>query len=330
MLRMGILGLGKIAHKMARTVAQMKQVRIAAVGSRSYEKAREFAALYGIEKTYGSYEGLASDGDLDLIYIATPHSEHYYHMKLCLKYNKNILCEKAFTLNVEQAREVFAEAEKKGLLLTEAIWTRYMPSRAMISQVIESGLIGKPASLSANLGYVLTQVERVMNPRLGGGALLDVGVYVINFALMVFGEDYDTIISKARFNSEGADISNSITITWEDGRMAVLHSSALAQTDRKGFVYGDRGYLEVININNCEEIRVYNLERQMIKKIKVPEQITGYEYEVEACRTAILNHWTECPQMPHRSTLEVLEIMDEIRRQWQYYYPCELRGEYVG
>ena len=144
MLRIGILGLGRIAHMMARTVAGMKEARICAVGSRTYEKAREFAGQYGIPKVYGSYEGLVSDGELDLIYIATPHSEHYNHIKLCFQYNKNILCEKAFTLNAEQAREVFRTAEEKGLLLTEAIWTRYMPSRELINEVLKSGIIGTP------------------------------------------------------------------------------------------------------------------------------------------------------------------------------------------
>ena len=330
MLRMGILGLGKIVHKMARTVVQMDQIQLAAVGSRSYEKARKFAEEYGVKKAYGSYEGLVSDGDLDLIYIATPHSEHYQHIKLCLKYNKNILCEKAFTLNAHQAKEVLEEAEKKGVLLTEAIWTRYMPSRFLLNQVIESGIIGTPVSLTANLGYVLTEVERVMQPTLGGGALLDVGIYTINFALMVFGENYDTIISKAQFNQAGADVSNSVTITWEDGSIAVLHSSALSQTDRRGMIYGDKGYLEVVNINNCEEIKIYNLQRQLIKTVQIPQQITGYEYEVMACIEAILNKQTECPQMTHQSTLEVLEIMDEIRRQWRYYYPCETPAECVG
>ena len=323
MLIIWILGLGRIAHMMARTVAGMKEARICAVGSRTYEKAREFAGQYGIPKVYGSYEGLVSDGELDLIYIATPHSEHYNHIKLCFQYNKNILCEKAFTLNAEQAREVFRTAEEKGLLLTEAIWTRYMPSRELINEVLKSGIIGTPGSLTANLGYVLDQVERVMDPRLGGGALLDVGVYPINFALMAFGEEYDTIISKASFNGLGADVSNSITMTWEDGKIAVLHSSAVALTDRRGIIYGSRGYLEVENINNCEQIRIYGLDRKLIRSVPVPPQITGYEYEVLACKEAIEHHWTECPQMPHRCSIGVMEIMDEIRRQWNYQYPCE-------
>ena len=112
-------------------------------------------------------------------------------------------------------------------------------------------------------------------------------------------------------------------MTWEDGKIAVLHSSAVALTDRRGIIYGSRGYLEVENINNCEQIRIYGLDRKLIRSVPVPPQITGYEYEVLACKEAIEHHWTECPQMPHRCSIGVMEIMDEIRRQWNYQYPCE-------
>lgn len=326
MLRIGIMGPGNIAHKMAQTILKMDNVTIVAVGSRSIERARKFAQKYGIARAYGSYEALAADEDIDLIYIATPHSCHYEHMKLCIAYGRHILCEKAFTLNAAQAREVFALAKKAGILCAEAIWTRYMPSRTMIQDIIGSGIIGRPVSLTANLGYELTGVERVMNPSLGGGALLDVGVYTINFALMVFGEDYDTIISKAIFNQRGADVSDGIAITWEDGKIAVLHASALAATDRRGMVYGSQGYLEIHNINNCQQIDVYNLNRELIDSRNVPPQITGYEYQVEACKRAIGNGWLECPEMPHKSSIEMMEMMDEIRRQWRYRYPCEVNA----
>ena len=324
MFKVGILGPGKIAHKMADTIRQMDDTVIWAVGSRSLERARQFAQIYGIPRAYGSYEALAADEEIDLVYIATPHSCHYEHMKMCIAYKKNILCEKAFTLNAAQAREVLFLAETSKVLCAEAIWTRYMPSRELMREVIKSGAIGSPVSLTANLGYVLTDMERVMNPSLGGGALLDVGVYTINFALMAFGEDYDTIISKAIFNPQGADVSDGIAITWEDGKIAVLHASAMSVTDRMGVIYGSRGFIVVHNINNCEQIDVYNLNRELVRSHAVPKQITGFEYQVEACRRAITEGKLECPQMPHRSTVEVMEIMDEIRRQWRYRFPCEM------
>lgn len=322
-MKVGILGTGKIAHKMAATLSQMNDIKIGAVASRNRERAEDFARHYGINRFYASYEALAKDTAIDLVYIATPHSLHYGHVMLCLEHKKNVLCEKAFMLNSKQAQEVIGLARQTGCLLAEAIWTRYMPSGKMISNILNSGVIGTPSSLTANLGYVLTDIERVIEPGLGGGALLDVGIYPVNFALMAFGEDYDTIISKAVFHSKGADIKNSITMTWEDGKMAVLHSGADALTDRKGVIFGDKGYLEVKNINNCEEIIVFNLDREIVNVYTVPEQISGYEYEIEACREAIEKGWLECPQMPHSSILTVMEILDEIRRQWNYRFPGE-------
>ncbi len=328
MMRVGILGPGKIAHTIAKTIAGMDKVIVRAVGSRNLVTAEAFAAGYGIESAYGSYEELVSDPDVDLVYVATPHSCHYDHVKLALENKKHVLCEKAFMLNAAQTEEVLQLARDNTCLLAEAIWTRYMPSRQMIRNVMSSGIIGTPTSLTANLGYMLKEVERVMDPALGGGALLDVGVYPINFALMAFGDDYDTIISKAVFNERGADISDSITITWEDGRIAVLHASACASTDRRGIIYGNQGYIEIQNINNCECILIFDLKRNLVGEMEVPKQITGYEYQFEACREAIARGWIECPQMPHEVTLEVMHILDEIRRQWNYKFPDEINGKW--
>ena len=324
MLKIGIMGLGKIAGKMVRTAQGMEDVCIHAVGSRSLERAGRFAGEHGIGRAYGSYEELAADSEVDLRYVATPHSRHYEDMKLCIGHRKNVLCEKAFTLNAPQAREVLAMARQAGVLCTEGIWTRYLPSRKMISDIISSGAIGTPVSLTANLGYELTGVERLMNPSLGGGALLDVGVYAINFALMVLGEDYDSITSGAVFNSQGADVSEGITITWSDGRLAVLHATVLANTDRQGTVFGDKGFLVIHDVNNCAQIDIYDMDRKLVESHKTPEQITGFEYEVDACRRAIGSGSTECPQMPHASTVRVMEMMDTIRGQWGYRYPCEM------
>ena len=154
-MKMGILGAGRIAVTMAQTIAQMPDVTSWAVGARSLERAQKFAEEYGFEKAYGSYEELAADPELDLIYVATPHALHAEHIRLCLEHGKNVLAEKAFTLTADQAREVLALAEQKGLLLTEAIWTRYMPMRRKLEEVLESGVIGKPTSLWANLSYYL-------------------------------------------------------------------------------------------------------------------------------------------------------------------------------
>jgi predicted dehydrogenase len=323
MLKIGIMGLGTIAHTLAKTVSWMEHAVIVAVGAREIRDARAFAQKYEIARAYGSYEALAADSEVELIYVASPRCNHYENMKLCIEYGKHILCEKAFTLNASQAKEIFSLAKRAGIFCTEAVWSRYMPSRHLLQKVLNSGVIGRPLSLTANLGYTLTDSEPVMDPLLGGGVLLDLGVHAINFALMAFGEDYDTMVSKAIFNKQGADVSDGIVITWEEGRIAVLHVSALVSTDRRGFIYGSQGFLKIHNISNCQQIDVYDLNRELIESYQAPGQITGLEYQVEACRKALELGELECAQMPHSSSIGVMELMDEARRQWLYRYPCE-------
>ena len=195
-MKIGILGAGGIAVQMAKTVAGMKDVENYAVAARRFERAQAFAEKYGFSKAYGSYEEMLADPQVDLVYIATPHSHHYLHAKMCLEAGKNVLCEKAFTVNADQARKLFALAKEKNLLITEAIWTRYMPSRKMIDDIISSGVIGEVTAVTANLNYAISEVERIRKPELAGGALLDVGVYTINFASMVLGDKQQILYGK--------------------------------------------------------------------------------------------------------------------------------------
>lgn len=322
-MKFAILAPGHIAHSMARAVSEIEKIECYAVASRDYRRAADFAKQWGFEKAYGSYEEMVKDPQVELVYVASPHSHHYEHTRLCLEYGKHVLVEKAFTVNAKQARELIQLSEEKGLLLAEAIWTRYMPSRKMIDDILASGVLGNVTSLTANLGYILPHVERMQNPELAGGALLDLGVYPINFALMAFHGSIKEVNAAAIMSPKGVDWMNSITLSFADGKMAVLHSDMLAQTDRQGVISGDKGYLEVQNINNCEEIRVFNLERKMTASYQVPEQINGYEYEVLSCIRAIEEGRTECEEMPHSETLRVMELLDRIREQWGMSYPCE-------
>ena len=226
-------------------------------------------------------------------------------------------------MNAAQAREILAMAEEKKLLLTEAIWTRYMPSRKMINDIIDSGAIGEVTSLTANLGYELSQIKRIWDPRLAGGALLDVGVYLVNFARMVFGENITDIQTSAVFK-DGVDMIDNITMIFDGCKMATMQSNVYAAQNRTGCIFGTKGYIEITNINNPEEIKVFNDQYQEIAAYLPPKQITGYEYEVEACARAIANGDLECPEMPHAETIRVMEIMDGIRASWGYEIPiCE-------
>lgn len=323
----GIMGSGNIAGIMAGTINKMKNVRVYAVASRQQVHADVFAGKYGCKKAYGSYADLAADKKVDLIYVATPHSEHYENVKMCLEAGKPVLCEKAFTLNAAQAEELVRIAAEHKVFLAEAMWTRYMPMLTTIREVIGSGIIGEPKTLTANLGYVISSKERLTNLALGGGALLDVGVYTINFALMIFGHNISKIASCCTFTETGVDEQNAICLQYYDGKVANLNSSMVSLSDRQGIIYGTKGFAVVENINNFESIAVYDKQYKKVASYKCPKQISGYEYEVAACIEAIKCGQIECAQMPHSETLRVMRIMDEIRSQWGMKYPCEAQED---
>lgn len=320
MIRVGIMGAGRIAITMAKTLNGMENARAYAVASRSREKAEEFAKENGIAKAYGSYEEMLADENVDLVYVATPHSHHYICCKMCLEAGKNVLCEKSFTVTADQARKLFDLAEEKNLLITEAIWTRYMPSRKMINDLIASGVIGHVTSLTANLNYNITDKKRITDLKLAGGALLDVGVYPINFARMIFGDTMTECHANAVFK-DGVDFMDNIAMVFEGDKMASLHSSVQSVSERNGMIYGTDGFFKVTNINNPEKITVYNKNYEETASYLPPKQITGYEYEVESCIKALEEGRLECPEMPHEETLKVVQIMENILRSWGYEIP---------
>lgn len=322
-MKWGILGTGNIASVFARTLCQVEGAECYAVASRTLEKAEQFAAEYGFAKAFGSYEELAADPEVEIIYIATPHSHHYENMKLCLTHRKPVLCEKAFTMNAVQAEEIRMLSEKLGVFAAEALWPRYMPSRALIQQTLDSGVIGKVTALTANLSYVISQNKRIMEPELAGGALLDVGVYGLNFAIMHFGNQISRIESSVQFAETGVDAMESITLFFEDGRMAVITDGIYARSDRKGIFYGDQGYMIVENINNPQSISVFDLSDRLVKHIEVPRQISGYEYEIRECMEAVKNKESGSSSMPLSESVYLMKVMDELRRQWGLVYPQE-------
>lgn len=322
-MNIGILGAGNIARKMAHTINNMDNAALCAIGSRSLEKAQQFAQELGIPKAYGSYEELAADDTLDLIYIATPHSRHYEDALLCLNSGRNVLCEKPFTVNAKQAESLFALAKEKGLFIGEAMWTRFLPMRFKLDEILASGVIGEVSSLTANLGYSIAQKERLKKPELAGGALLDLGVYTINFALMVFGsEGISDISSCCTKNEYGVDSHNTIVINYKDGKTAILHSNMCSNTDNRGMIYGDKGRIEFCNTNNCEGI-IVSLNDGTVTHYDTPPQITGFEYQAAAALKAISDRRIECPEHPHSEILHTMQIMDSCRAQWGMIYPFE-------
>lgn len=323
MIKFAILAAGGIAAKMSYAVSKLPEIHCYAVASRSIEKAETFAKEWGYEKAYGSYEEMLADPCVELVYVASPHSHHYEHAKMCIEAGKHVLVEKAFTVNAGQAQELIRLAREKNVLLTEAMWTRFMPARKILDDLIAEGVIGEIYSLTANLGYDIKHKERLIKLELAGGALLDVGVYPIQFALMAVHSKVKKISSDAVLSEEGVDLTNSITITFENGVMAVLHSSMLSLTDREGVIYGESGSIRFHNINNCEGISIYDKSGMSVREIEIPKQINGYEYEILACVKAIEEGRLECSEMPHEETIRGMEILDTIRKQWGMKYSCE-------
>ncbi len=325
-MKVGILGAGGIAVKMAETISYLKDVENYAIASRSLEKAKQFAASNHIAKAYGSYEELLEDEKVDLVYIALPHSHHYEWTIKALNAGRNVLCEKAFAVNTSQAEEMIRVAKEKNLLLAEAIWTRYMPARKLIDEIISSGEIGELKTVSANLGYRISGNDRLTNPALAGGCLLDLTVYPLNFASMVWGDDIKRFVSSCVYTDTGVDGQDTVMVEYNDGRMASLFTTMYELTDRKGMIYGTKGWIEVRNINNPEGIKVCSFDEKgkaSIRIVEVPSQYTGYEYEVLACKKAIEEGHIECKEMPHSETIEIMRQMDEIRRQLGIVYPIE-------
>lgn len=357
-MNLAILGAGRIAVSMANTVSQMDEVNLYAIAARDGSRAKAFAEKYGAEKSYGSYEEMLCDERVDLVYIATPHSLHCEQAKLCISHGKAVLCEKAFAMNAREAREMIAYAHEKGVFIAEAMWTRYTPQAQKLrelacgtgaAEVIGSenkdearssrpqGRIGTIIGLTANLGYQVMHKERLVRPELGGGALLNLGVYTINFATWILGDEVQSFTTSmvpldagvSAFSHQDAqpvqnasreagtvDKSEFVNLVYPDGTIAGLFQTMEAVTDRRGIIFGTEGRIEVENVNNFGEIRIYNNRYELVETIPQPKQITGYEYEVLACKRALEQGKLECGEMPHAHTLRVMELLDEIRGEW--------------
>lgn len=323
MFKVGIIGAGWIAEKMTAALAPLDDYCVYAIASRSIDKAKSFAERWGVEKAYGSYEEMVADKDVDLVYIATPHSHHFPHAMLAVNAGKPVLVEKAFTANAAQAEELIAAARAKGLFITEAIWTRYMPLSHKIREIMESGMIGKPRLLTATLSYMMEFKERILRPDLCGGALLDLGVYALNFARMYFGKDIVKTVSNCHVGPTGVDLQECISLSFADGKMANLQAGTLCLNDRQGIINGTEGYIRVDNINCPEVVEVYRNYELVERHVKPDDMVNGYEYQVVECRRCIEEGLVESPMMPHDETISIMKQMDQLRKEWGVVYPMD-------
>ena len=326
--RIGILGAGHIADIVADTLNKADGFEPYAIASRDIDKANEFGDKHNIEKRYGSYEELAADPDVELIYIATPHSHHAEQAKMCLNAGKPVLVEKAFSYNAATAKEVIDLANEKNLFVGEAMWIRYLPMYLVLQDYIKKGAIGRVSNVVCSLGYDLRTKERVVKPELAGGALLDLGVYPLNLISMVYGPESAAIASCCAKLSTGVDAQEVIQFNLKGARNATATVSLMYRADNNAIIYGDAGYIEIDNINNPTAFRIYQGDRKLVVETKVPDrQITGYEYEFMAARNAIIVGEIETQEMPHTETIRIMHIMDALRNQWNYKLPMEAEAE---
>lgn len=321
-LRVGIIGAGWIAEKAAITLDGLANCEAYAIASRSKEKAEAFAEKWKIRKAYGSYSELIADPSVDLVYVATPHSHHYDVTREALLAGKPCLVEKAFMANLRQAKEIVELARERKVFLAEAIWTRYQPVVKMMRDLISSR-IGTPRLVTATLGYSMGDKPRIMRANLCGGALLDLGVYALNFVRMFFDADIVSITSQCVKSQTGMDLTNAMTLVLSDGVLCNLQSSAACVGDNIGVIAGTDGNLIIDNINNPQKITVNGPDRTYIETIRVPQQITGYEYQFIACRQALIDGLLEPKEMPLEETLYIMELMDGLRKDWGVKYPMD-------
>ena len=333
-MKFAILGCGHIATKMAAAVKAIENrgVEAYAVASRSLTKAEKFAKDYGFGRAYGSYEELAKDPAVDLIYIATPHSEHYNNILLCLEHGKNLLVEKAFTANALMASEVIALAEEKGVFLSEAMWTRFLPAVQMVKDLILAGKIGKVESVEADFSMPLSHIERLRKPELAGGALLDLGIYSLTFADIfltdaeIAGAENHIVQTKThcvKFDT-GVDATDWIDLVYANGQVAHLKTSMVAPLKNEGVIYGEAGFIRVQNLNDMVEIQLFDKSGMLLESQTPPRIENCYEYEVLACKAALEKGQKECAEMPHTKTMQMMTQMDGLRAAWGVSYPFEL------
>lgn len=360
-IRWAVMGTGVIAKQFAHGLQSLPDAQLLAVGSRTLNTANDFAKQFQIPRAYGSYEELVQDQDIDVVYIATPHIKHMENCLLCLNAGKAVLCEKPFTLNAQEAREVIKVARQKQLFCMEAMWMRFVPLMVKLQEIIQSGEIGDICMINASLGFLneYDPHHRAFNPDLGGGALLDLGVYPLSFAFQLLGKP-SSIVSQAEMASTGVDAQAAIVLSYESGALATLSTSFRAFQANDAVITGTKGRIHIqeplyrpesLSIvkypTNFAESRLSKTPLARLKHVEILRksyrrlqrarsllrrdngQITissagnGYQYEAAEVMRCLRANACESNVMPLDETLEIMTVMDTIRQQWNLQYPQE-------
>ena len=318
-IRWGILGTGSIAKKFAQGLADTTEADLVAVGSRTKEKADAFADQFQIPIRYASYQDLATDPKVDLVYVATPHPFHCENTILCLENRKGVLCEKPFALNQREAKLMIKTARKQNTFLMEAMWTRFMPAMVQLRQLLAKGVIGEVRMLTADFGFrsEVNPENRLFNLELGGGALLDVGVYTVSLSSMVFGQP-SQIATLADIGQTGVDEQAGVLLLHNQGQISILNTAIRTNTPQEAMLMGTEGQIKI-------ESPWWIPTRLTVKgeMYDIPFEGNGYNYEAMEAMNCFRAGQIESQIMPHQETLSIMKSLDQIRQQWNLAYPSE-------
>jgi len=325
-IRWGILGCGKIANKFASDLRLVADAELAAIASRSTEKAKTFAEKFRPAQVFDTYEALASAPNVDAIYVATPHGLHYENVMLCLNHGKAVLCEKAFALNLAQAREMIELARKKRVFLMEAFWTRFLPHYEKAMEIIRSGRIGEVRMIQADFGFRAPEPkpQRLYDPELGGGSLLDIGIYPVFIAQSILGKPTHVHAFITPYET-GVDEQCVITMKFAGGALAVLSSTFAVDTPVEALIAGTEGRIVMRNrFHNAQATAELILGRQAPLPLSFEQEDGfGYQYEVRHVNECLKAGRTESPVMTHADTLMLMETLDRIRKTCGVRYDCD-------
>lgn len=323
-VRWGILGTGRIAGIFATGLAALPDAEIVAVGSRTAEKAGEFADRFGIPHRHASYEALAGDPDVDAVYVATPHTLHRENALLCLAAGKPVLCEKPFTVNAREADDVIAFARERRVFLMEAMWTRFVPLMAKVRELLAAGAIGEPRMLAADLGFrANVNPGRLFDPALAGGALLDVGVYPVSFSSMVFRAP-SRIASLAHLGDTGVDEQSGIVLAHDGGQISTLYTAIRTTTPHVAWIMGTDGTIAIHYDWHKPTAFTLTKPGQEPQRFALPPEGNAYHYEAAEVARCLREGRLESDILPLDETRAIVNTLDRIRAQWGLRYPGEV------
>lgn len=310
----GFLGASNIARKFAQDAQKLENVKLYAVASRSLEAAEKLKSEFDMVKSYDSYEKLANDEDVDIIYVSTPNSLHKEHTLLCLSKRKAVICEKAFALSKAEAKEMVQMSRKYQVFLMEAMWTRFFPSMKKAKEWVLEDKIGKVKLLKGDFGITLDNPKDIrLQKSLGGGALLDVGIYPISFASYIMGMQPERIDASATFTEEGVDENLCMQFVYDGGQMAQLSASINAYSPRDAYIIGENGYIHMPHAWYGKIAYLYNKEGVLIDHFIDQRIEFGYNFELQEVMECLEEGKLESSTMPLKESIDIMQTLDRIR-----------------